>query len=574
MQRFFPRILFSCILGLFLNTCLFAEPIVTPAQLPNTVQPGLIGKSLQQQTPEKPQRPLAPVTSPAAAPTSLGPQAEQIKFKLTKIVLEGNHVYSERQLSALYKDKFNTMISVGELVRIVQSITNYYRNNGYILSRAILPPQHVSGGIVHVRILEGFIDEIKVVGNAKKSKSIIQAYLRKITQSRPLQVKVLEHYLLLVNNVPGVKVRAVLEPSKTTLAASILNLVTETNTFTGYLSYDNYGSLYIGPNQGTVNAGVNSIFASGDATRITYITTSRPKQLQYSDLNYSIPFGGKGLRFTADVNQSNTRPGLNLRPLKIEGKSNNYMGTLNYPLILTRETNLALMCAFNYTDSGVNTFGQTLYQDHTRSLEAGANLDYSDQHQGTNNLNATLEQGLNILGASHNPASPTISRLGATGVFTKISGQGSRLQRIGNRFSFLLLARGQYSFQPLLATEQYAFGGSLLGRGYDAADIIGDLGVGGTAELRVDISPQWRLLQFLQPYVFYDGGIIWNRKKVSSLKTKQSETSTGLGIRFVFTKNIIGGLLWAQPLTKQDATEAIVGDGRRPRGYFSVTIFT
>jgi len=574
MRRLITQFLLAIISSAFLSVPLLAAPIISPSDLPGSVEPGVIGKTLQRQTPTStlPVRSLSPVASPEQPVTPLGPKAEQIKFKLTRITLEGNTVYSDQEISTLYKNKINTLISVGDLLRVVQDITNYYRNNGYILSRAILPPQRVDKGIVHVKILEGFIDEVKIVGQPKRAQAVIQSYLNKIRYSKPLQVRTLEYYLLLVNNIPGVHVKAVLEPSKTTLAASTLNVVAETTTFSGYASYDNYGTLYIGPNEGTISGAMNSIFRSGDSTRVTFIETSRPKELQYGDLNYSSPIGSSGLRLTADLNQSNTRPGLNLRPLKIEGKSNNYTGTLDYPLILTRQTNVSVNGAFNYNDAGVNTFGQTLYEDHVRSVQVGVDVYNADKFKGTNVLSGDIEQGLNILGASHDPTSLTISRADATSVFTKLNLQATRTQQLGSRFSAFILAKGQYSNAPLLASEQFAFGGSQVGRGYDSADIIGDLGTGGTAELRMDVMPGWRFLQYLQPYVFYDGGIIWNRKNVSNIKTKQSETSAGFGVRFLITNHVSGNLMLAQPLTKQDATELVVGNGRRPRGFFSITV--
>jgi hemolysin activation/secretion protein len=553
------------------NTKLYALPPDIPRQIPGTVEPGVISKTLNQQQPNQGPTAPAPVASPKELPSSLGPEAERIKFKLTKIVIDGNHIYSEKELSSLYKDKIGKDISVAELMGIVESITNYYRNNGYILSRAILPPQHVANGEVHIRVLEGFVDDIKVIGAPKGAYSVIKAYLGKVSHSRPLQIRVLEYYLRLANELPGVQVKAVLEPSKTTLAAATLNVVSNLKSASGYISYDNYGSLYIGPNEGTMSASLNSIFRSGDTTQITYITTARPKELKYKDLSYTTPIGPSGLKFTYDMNQSNTRPELNLRPLKINGLSNTYSGTFAYPMIRSRATDLTINGAFNYIDSGSEAFGQRLYLDHIRSINVGGVFNHADIYKGVNNITGSMEVGLGLLGATTNPNSFTTSRFGATGRYTKFNLLMSRTQELSPRFSLYLLGKGQYSFNPLLSSVQFPFGGSQVGRGYDAADIIGDMGTGGTIELRMNLMPQLKLLQFMQPYAFYDGGIIWNRRKLPGSNTKQSETSAGAGIRFLFTPNLVGNLLIGQPLTKQDSAEQVVGNGRRPRGFFSIT---
>jgi hemolysin activation/secretion protein len=146
----------------------------------------------------------------------------------------------------------------------------------------------------------------------------------------------------------------------------------------------------------------------------------------------------------------------------------------------------------------------------------------------------------------------------------------SRLQSLFWRFSLLGYVTGQYSFNPLLASEQFAYGGSQLGRGYDPAAIIGDHGLGGTLELRLDTQLNGRFLQTVQPYLFYDGGRTWNKVTVISIPTKQSATSAGIGIRFAVNSAISGSLMLTQPLTTKVATEEIInGNSKAPRGFFS-----
>ena len=539
--------------------------------LPGSTQPGVLSNYLS--APETQLPASLPAVRQHQQPTqgSLGSQAAQIKFKLKQIVLENNHVYSQSQLQQIFQDKVNKEISVAELQSIVQDLTNYYRNNGYILSRAILPPQHVQNGIVHIRIVEGFIGQVNVIGIPKGARKIIQAYGDKIAQSRPLQIKVMEHYLRLANEVPGMQVKAVLEPSKNLTGASDLNLSSQEQTFTGSISYDNYGTRYIGPQQDTVNAALNSIFLSGDSTRLTYATTTRPHQLQFYDVSYQVPIGSKGMTGVFGKNNSITNPGLELTTIDINGTSASYYGSLQYPLLRTRAQNLTLDAGVNYLDSQVKSFAFPLYTDHLRTVKFGGNYDFADRFNAANLFGVHIEQGLNVAGASNDPRSMTTSRYGADGIFTKGTAQAARIQPLRGRYSAFLLINGQYSFQPLLAAEQFGFGGSQLGRGYDPAEIIGDRGVGGTIELRADYAPSLAFLSSMQPYVFYDVGAIWNIKDVVGVKSKQSATSTGLGSRFIFTKNFSGNFMVAQPLTRVVSGLDSVGRGRDPRIFFSMT---
>lgn len=563
--------IFGCVFVLGLYTSpLFA---ISPTFLPGSVEPGVVSKTLSAPSiqPQTETRPAITRPQQGETESALGPDATKIKFKLTKIILEGNRVYSNQNLALLYKDKINTTISIAELENIVQSITSYYRNNGYILSRAVLPPQHVSNGVVHIKILEGYISKVTVLGDPKRAKYILQGYGDRIAAKKPTQLNVMEYYLRLANELPGVSVRAVLEPSKTNQGASDMNLVAQTKTFDGYISYDDYGTRYIGPQQVTASISGNSVFQSGDSTHLTTVRTAKPLELQYVDLSHDFPIGTQGLRASLGANSSKTRPQFTLAPLKISGDALNAYTTIQYPLIRERSSDLTLTGGGNWIDSGVDSFDFTLYNDHIRSLKGGLNYNLSDSYKGVNTISGTLEHGFaHILGASSDPNSLTVSRFGADGYYTKINLNAGRLQSLFWRLSTFIYATGQYSFEPLLASAQFAFGGSQLGRGYDPAEIIGDKGAAGSVELRLDTAPGWFLLQTAQPYVFYDIGAIWNIKHVVNVPMKLSASSLGVGVRFVLTKNFSGNLMFAQPLTKQVAAEEIIGEGRKPRGFFSL----
>ena len=547
----------------------FAAP-----SLPGSTYPSLVPRNYlpTQRSVTAPSFSQQPVAVPQEQVSGLGPEAAKIKFTLKKVTLEGNHTYSEQQLSPLYKNKINTIVSISEFQNIVQNITNFYRNNGYILSRAIIPPQHVENGIVRIRIIEGYVDQVKVVGNPRGARALLLAYGEKISTVRPMQIKFMEKYLRLANEIPGVQVKAILEPSKTQIGASDLNLAVQEKMASATLSYDNYGTLYIGPLQVTATASVNSIFRSGDSTRATYLAATHGKQLDYVDLAYQMPLGSNGMEFILDGNQSLTAPGLNLQPLDTQGKANTYSGFIQYPVIRSRSEDLTVDGGFVYMNSSTTLLNHQvlLYNDHIRPIRLGGNYNFADRFNGTNSTALHLEQGLNVLGASRDPMSLTTSRFGADGLFTKFYGQIGHVQPLFSRFSLYVLAEGQYSFNPLLSYEQFGFGGSQVGRGYDPAEILGDRGAAGTLELRMDTYPQGFIFQTAQFYGYYDAGVIWNIKNIANTKQKQSATSTGVGVRFALSKLITGNLMYTQVLTKSIASETIVGRGRTPKVYFSL----
>ena len=559
-------------IALLLATLVDSTWAANGALLPGSVLPEQVGESLT----KRPQNVVtqAPLETPVSKQNeALGPEAKRIKFTLNGIILEGNHVYRTDQLAPIYQNKIHKRISVAELFAIVQDITNYYRNNGYIISRAILPPQHVKNGVVRVRIIEGFIDKLFVTGDPKGAKCLVTAYGKQIKKCRPLHMSRMERYLLISNEIPATQVKAVLTPSKSQVGAADLTLVTVNKPITGYVSYDNYGTRYIGPQQMTANLALNSMITSGDSTQFTAIKTPKGGELTYGDVNYNAALGDDGMRWLVGGTYVHTHPLFVLKDLQIDGVNNNYYTSVQYPYLRTRTENITLQAGFNYLDSRVTTLlNQQLYNDHVRSLDLSATYNFADRFAGMNFVTLDFRQGLPILGYSsnYNPDTATTSRPGGRGDYTKFNLQASRLQQIYGPFSIYGLFRGQWAFNPLLASEQFSYGGSQFGRGYDVAEIIGDKGIGGTLELHYDLGIGKFLMRSMQFYTFYDAGMIWNLKNIAGTPRKQSGTSAGIGTRFFFSNYISGNLMWTQTLTKQVAAEQLIGDGRRPRVFFSI----
>lgn len=506
--------------------------------------------------------------------TPLGKEAERITFVLKSIKLTGNHVYSTKTLQSLYQSKLNKKISVADLYMLAQDITNYYRNNGYIISRAILPPQRIKNGVVEIKVIEGFADKVTVGGKPDGAKCIIQAYGNNIRDSRPLNLYDLEYYVMLANQLPGCQAKAVLTPSKTTPAAADIAIMTSTQRARGYVSYDNYGTRYIGPQQGTLGAEYSSLFASGDNTQFTFATAMRDKELNYSDINYRLPIFSNGLKVIAGKTRTKTHPMFVLEPVDVLGINDIYYAALEIPVIRARTKSFTITTGANVTDVDVTAtpLGIKLYIDHIRSIYMSNVLGFTDRFYGNNLIALDLKKGLPAFGYSEdtNIQTAQTSRPGGHADYSKINLQLTRLQLIKGAWSLYGIARGQYAFNPLLSSEQFVFGGNLIGRAYDPSEIIGDHGAAGSLELRYDWTPGMRFLQTMQLYTFYDVGKVWNIPNIVSETKTDSATSVGIGSRFGMNQYISGNFMVTQPLSRRVAAEELIGRGRDARVFFSL----
>lgn len=143
------------------------------------------------------------------------PSAEvaKIHFTLTAVVIEGASVFTGVDFAPLYQPLVGKDVTLAQIFELRDAITAKYRKTGFMLSQAIIPPQKIVGGVVHIRVIEGYIDYVEFQGDAHDRRGLIRAMADKIAESRPLKVSVLERYVLLISDIPGVAARTVIKPS-------------------------------------------------------------------------------------------------------------------------------------------------------------------------------------------------------------------------------------------------------------------------------------------------------------------------------------------------------------------------
>lgn len=542
-----------------------------PVAIPGQIEAGQIGKALSQQSSAETGVTAAPTAQPVVAEnqkTALSPEAAKLSFKLTQIKVIGSTIFTPEQLAAPFRSKIGQTVTVGDIDAISKQMALKYQNAGYILTRVILPPQRIHNGVVTFQVIEGYVDKVNVTGKnlTPGMRELLQSYAHRLEKSKPLQAKDLERYALLVNTIPGISAKVVLSPSTSSTGAADLTLATEETRATGYLTTNNYGTRFLGPLQFAGGLNVNSLFRPGDSTAFQYTSTGN-SQLNFAQVTNTQQLGDNGLQLTLQAYYTNTQPGSVLTFLSIVGQSRSFNGSLSYPLIMTRANTLTVNGGFNVLQSQSNAGfpGLINYSDNLRILNLGLNYLSNDSWLGTNQVTFNVNQGLHFLGASGNT---NISRPNGKSGFTALALNAMRLQTLPYNFSLFLNAQSQYAFQPLLAAEQFGFGGPIIGRGYDPAEITGDQGLAGTAELRYDQPLNFLFIKNPQYYAFYDAGIVWNIDQLTQ-PAQQSATSTGLGVRFNFTNHVNGNIYVAKPLTRNLAAYG----NKDPAVYFTVSIF-
>lgn len=501
--------------------------------------------------------------------------AEKISFTLKKLDVSGMTVYNQDDIKGLYSKDLGKTITLADLYGIAGDLTRKYRNAGYILTQVIIPPQTIEGGTAKLQVVEGYIDTISVRDTEpdKATKLVRQLAAQVKGQKTPLNVADLERSLLLINDLPGVKARSVLSPSPTKTGSADLTIILDRTLYDGMVSFDNYGTRYLGPGQFGGAFSLNSYFDMNEKiTAQIYLAPEifRGFELNYFSLGYSMPISDDGTSVNLFASRTGTDPGYTLRQFGVQGHSQYASVELDHPYIRSRDRNLTGRVKFDWRDvtSKNNIGADPTRTDHIRAFRVGGRYDFLDRMFGAgyNVADIELSQGLDAFGASQKNLN-TLSRPAGNPYFTKLNVEVQRLQRLNSSFNFLLAAKGQWSGSALLTSEEFGIGGQSYGRGYDPSEIVGDSGYAAKAELQYYRPINVPYFSNYYMYTFFDGGSVWNHDPATSANGRDSLSSTGLGLHATMDSGIKMDFMVAKPLTAKVQTM----DNRGLRAFMSIS---
>ncbi|MEG3147164.1 ShlB/FhaC/HecB family hemolysin secretion/activation protein [Sphingomonas sp. RT2P30] len=497
-------------------------------------------------------------------------QATDTHFTLSAVTIDGSTVYAAADFTPLYQSMLGHDVTIADIYRLRDSITAKYRAAGYILSQAIVPPQKIEGGVVHIQIVEGSIGAVTIEGDGGNTQ-LVSAMVDRIKRSSPLNARDLERYTLLIDDLPGVSVSTILKPSVGTPGNADLVVTITRKMVEGFASSDNRGSQAIGPFEFATGLSFNSVLGLNEQASVLLATTAPTRELRYVSGKYAQVLNPEGLRLDLAGSYSRSQPGGSLHVLDARGFGTILSVALSEPVIRSRSQTLRIGASFTYQNSRTDLLGFLFSQDRVRYATARVSYDFSDLALGNaypaaNLVELEINHGFDILGASRT-GSPTLSRANGHSDFTTLAGELSRVQRLGPQLSLAASVSGQFAFDPLLSSQQFGLGGRRYGRGYEPSELTGDKGLAVSIEPRFDL-PRGALPFGVQLYAFYEVGKVWAKAPLAGQPGHESLSSAGGGVRLSIASHVSADFELAKPLTHDIASR---GD-RSWRPLFDVSV--
>ena len=534
-----------------LAACLVAVLSTYPPSAGAQVPPGL-SLPLPQLPPRLPERPPADLPPPLLMPPPPAPgeaaPRPSLRVFIQTIQVVGNTRFTEQQLAAVTDRYTNRKLSTEDLDALLQALTLYYVNRGYITSGAIIPDQRVTFNVLTVQIVEGALSQIHVTGNSWLWSGYVRNRILPAT-STPLNVVALQERLQLLQRDPRIaRLNANLAPGDVRGESALTVHVKEARLVHGRVEFNNYQSPAVGAEQGLATIEDQNLTGLGDSLSVQYGRSEGVNPIL--NVRYTLPItaqdttvSGYYRQFSLSVTEAP------FDTLNIENKAEIIGGSIRHSFYRTLTDEVALSVMAEYETNKSFILGQPfeLVAGATNGVSRIAALRTAQEwvhrtSQDVISMFSRFSVGIGAFGATPSSSQPQ----SADGRFFSWMGEVQWVRQLELlRMQFFAKTTAQLSNDHLFPLEQFAVGGRYSVRGYREFTFVRDNGVVATVEVRVPIVTVHGVDR-LHVVPFVDVGRAWN----TTIPTGDRDTlaSVGAGLVGSITDGIRFEVYWGQQL--------------------------
>lgn len=491
-------------------------------------------------------------------PVPAVPLAGEEKAFVKTIKVTGAVLIPEARVWSIVLPFEDRELTLTEMQKVADLVTDAYRQRGYVTSTAVLPPQKIRDNVLEIRVIEGMVGEVDV----REARYFRQSFIRKairMDKGQPFNANRLRYYLSKLNEHPDRNIKAVLAPGKEQGSTDIILQVKDRLPLHARIDYDNLGSRYLRKNRYSLTLTDNNLFGFDDIFSVQY-QVSDASDYRLLSGRYLIPVNDR-VKMGFFAAKSGLSLGKEFREVMARGKSETYSIYTIFDLVRRNDLTVSLNTGFDYKDAVNLQMTDVESKDRMRVARAGLDVDYSDSLMGGGRsiLSPEVDFGIPGMFGGSEAKDDDASRVGAGGKFVKYGLSFLRLQNLPKEATLLWKNSAQVSPYVLTATEQFQLGGIANVRGFPSADKVGDEGYTTTFELTV---PPYGLNRSLRvPFTndkiydtfrlaaFYDWGYARLHRPQAGEQEDNTLSAAGCGLRVNLTNDFTLRLDLAWPLT-------------------------
>lgn len=492
----------------------------------------------------------------APAPAPGGPAVT-----ISALHVTGQTRFTEAALIAASGFTPNQAMALSDLRELAGRISAYYNRRGYFLAQAYLPAQDIKDGAVTIAVIEGRYGRVTLQNHTNLSNGLAKDVLSGLNKGDVVMTPPLERRLLLLSDVPGVRVASTLVPGDAVGDSDLIVDLAPGKRITGVLEADNAGSRYTGEIRGGATVNLNDPTGHGDQASLRVLTSG--EGLTYLRGSYQAQWHSA----TVGVAYSSLwyRLGKEFAVLDASGTAQVASLYGSYPVIRSRDNNLYALANFDFrtfqdkvgaafavTDKSAQVLGLGFSGDHRDRFGGGGADTYSLIFSG-GDLDIRSDQARVVDAATAR----------TNGRYNKLAFYVDRQQTVAGPFSLFGAVRGQVASKNLDISEKMELGGAYGVRAYPEGEAYGDQGYVATIEGRLAL-PRWRLLPGRTAlFVFADTGQVDEVKSPwFAGPNRLTRSGAGVGVSWADNDNFLLKITYASKLGGAKATSAPDAPGR------------
>ncbi|MDB5694025.1 MAG: peptide transporter [Alphaproteobacteria bacterium] len=463
------------------------------------------------------------------------PEAAGPAIRVNRLHVSGNISFPEATLVAASGVRPGSDLSLSQLRDAAARIAAFYNARGYFLAQAYVPAQDIAGGNVTIAVVEGRLGRTEIRNRTNLSGRVAQGILGGLKPGDPVTAGPLERRLLLLSDIPGVRVKSTLAPGAEIGTSDLIVDIAPGPRVSGSVEADNGGNRFTGAYRlgGTIY--LNDPAGIGDQASLRLLGSTGG--LAYGRAAYQAPIGNAtvGAAFT----HLRYALGHEFSILDADGTADIFSLFGSYPLVRSRRVNFNAVAGLDArqlkdrigavgSESDKNIRAMTLgFSGDSRDglLGGGWNAFSAGWTIGRLDIETPVERAADALTAR------------SQGHYGKLQFSAARLQTLSGPLSLYASVRGQLAFDNLDSSEKMELGGAYGVRAYPEGEAYGDQGYVATVEARLMLS-QWTgtLPGRLQLIGFVDAG-----------EVRFAHDPWFAGSNHARRSGIGGGLSWAGP---------------------------
>lgn len=471
------------------------------------------------------------------------------KLVINEIRFDGNGVFSDEELRDVISVDLSKPLSTEDLEAIRKAVSQFYFNNGYVNSGAMIGEQDLSKGVLTVSVVEGVLDKINVMGTGWLRPSYVENRIRSGVKT-PLSMEDLKRSLEFVRRDEKIrKINTALLPGDELGQSHLDVIVTENKLFDAGIGISNRRPPSVGAEEAEVYLGTRNLTSLGDTLRLNYTFTDEGMDEVDFDgadnyaISYSLPLHTSGTSLELGTVRSDyvilEEP---FDTLNIQSDTQMVSVGIRQPIYndLKHEFSVSLKGERRQSETMVSGMPFSISPGSTDGMTRIAALRFSPEYVYRSSkrviaVRTTLSFGLDA-------QDPVLDESYMEPEFFSWLTQASWVEAIGSSENlFALKSYYQHTDERLISMEQFSLGGMNTIRGYRENQIIRDNAFSISPEVRIPILRDRYTKPIMHLVPFFDYGIGWNAE---GDRDRESIYSLGLGLTYKPTDYVNMSLYW------------------------------